>query len=87
MSEEVLEFPCYYPVKAMGLNDETFIQSVLGIIAKHIGAEVKDEAVEAKTSKVDKYISLTVNVYAKDRAFLEGIYKDLRACKLVLVVL
>lgn len=84
--KEILEFPCNYPIKAMGLNDETFIQSVVGIISRHTG-EVKNDSMEAKLSNKNKYISLTVNVYAESREFLEKIYKDLQKCKLVLMVL
>jgi putative lipoic acid-binding regulatory protein len=84
--QEALEFPCTYPVKAMGLNKKDFVEEVAAIVSAHAG-EIAPESMASKVSENAKYVSITIQVYAPTREFLEGIYVDLRMCPKVLVVL
>ncbi|MCX7545564.1 YbeD family protein [Marinicella gelatinilytica] len=74
---EGLTFPCEYPIKAMGANEDNFQEDVYQCIKQH-APEVSKEGVQIKTSKNDKYLSVTVLVYAQSREHLINIYQDLR---------
>ena len=75
---EGLTFPCEYPVKAMGANNDNFRDEIYQCIKQH-APEVSKESVQVKTSKNDRYLSVTVLVYAQSRDHLINIYQDLRA--------
>ena len=75
---EGLTFPCEYPVKAMGANKDNFRDEIYQCIKQH-APEVSKESVQVKISKNDRYLSVTVLVYAQSRDHLINIYQDLRA--------
>ena len=84
--ETLLEFPCKFPVKAMGRNEDGFETLVTEIILTH--AELFDaEAVTTQLSSSGKYLSVTVIIEAISKAQLDLIYQDLTNCEQVLVAL
>ena len=86
MQEEILEFPCSYGVKAMGLAAEDFVEHVIELVSRH--AERPDpESVSIRPSRGDKYYSVTVTVQALSRYHLECIYGELKASDRVLFLL
>lgn len=72
-----LEFPCEYPVKAMGPNTDDFEQSIMDLVKQH-APEVSTNSVHSKTSSTGKFRSVTVLVYAHSKDHLVGIYQDLK---------
>ena len=84
--ETLLEFPCKFPVKAMGRNEDGFEALVTKIILTH--AEMfAAEAVTTQLSSTGKYLSVTVTIEAISKAQLDRIYQDLTDCEQVLVAL
>lgn len=84
--DTLLEFPCKFPVKAMGRNVDGFEALVGNIILAH--AEIfADEPVTTSPSRSGKYISVTVTIKAHSKAQLDNIYCDLTDCEQVLVAL
>ena len=84
--ETLLEFPCKFPVKAMGRNDDGFEALVTRIVLAH--AEIyAGEAVTSNQSSSGKYLSVTVTIEARSKAQLDQIYQGLTACEQVLVAL
>ena len=77
-----LEFPCAYPVKAMGKADEKFHQTVIDVVAQF--ASVDATQVRSKNSKAGNYRSITVTIHVESRTQLEQIYQALRAHRDVL---
>ena len=77
------EFPCEYPVKAMGPNTDEFEQTIVTTVREH-APEVSSNSVHSKVSSTGKYRSVTVLVYAQSKDHLIGIYADLRNNKDVL---
>jgi len=71
-----LEFPCDFPVKVIGLNNDNFERSVLGTISKYF-ANLKEGALEYRPSKDKKFLSITVTVLATDKATLDALYREL----------
>ena len=77
------EFPCEYPVKAMGPNTDEFVATITATVKEH-APEVSSNSVHTKTSSTGKYKSVTVLVYAQSKDHLISIYEDLRKNKDVL---
>jgi putative lipoic acid-binding regulatory protein len=84
--DSALEFPCEFPIKAMGRADDNFDAVVVGIIRKHT-PDFSDSTVKSRLSKGGNYVSITVTINARSREQLDNIYLDLTANDLVLVAL
>ena len=84
--ETLLEFPCTFPIKAMGRDDGDFEALITKIISKHadISAGVP---VTTNASSSGSYLSVTVTIEAVSKAQLDRIYQDLTDCEQVLVAL
>ena len=78
-----LQFPCRYPVKAMGRTGDGFEPTIVAIIEKHTG-KVDLEDVRSKSTGAGNFQSVTVTIAVASRAELETIYQDLTACEQVL---
>jgi len=88
MSEQpsLLEFPCRFPIKAMGRASEEFQALVTAIILAH--AELfTGESVRVVESGEGNFLSVTVTIEATSRKQLDRIYQDLTACEKVLMAL
>jgi hypothetical protein len=71
------EFPCEYPVKAMGPNTDEFVIKIHELIKQH-APEVSRDSILCKTSSTGKYQSVTVLVYAQSKDHLINIYQEIR---------
>ena len=84
--ETLFEFPCSYPVKAMGRDEDSFEALVTGIILAH--AEIyADTQVVTNPSESGKFLAVTVTIEALSKDQLARIYQDLKDCEQVLVTL
>lgn len=81
-----LQFPCPFPIKAMGLATATFDALVVGIVRRHT-PDIAEAAVAVRPSAAGKYLAVTVTIEARSREQLDAIYHDLVACEQVLVAL
>lgn len=82
----LLDFPCRFPIKAMGRQDEGFEALITGIIGAH--AEFwPDEPIRCIPSTKGNYVSVTAVVEAQSQEQLDAIYQDLTDCPDVLVAL
>jgi putative lipoic acid-binding regulatory protein len=82
----LLEFPCRFPIKAMGRQSDEFEAIVTAIVLKH--AELwPDEPIRSTPSKAGRFVSITAVVEARSQAQLDAIYQDLTDCVHVLVAL
>jgi putative lipoic acid-binding regulatory protein len=76
MSEEnqtLLEFPCEFSVKAMGLTADDFDALVFEIVSRHV-PNLSEGAVRSRPSKGGKYTSITVTFEATSKEQLDAIY-------------
>ncbi len=74
--ETLLEFPCEFSVKAMGLATDNFDTVVVEIVRRHV-PELGEGAVKTRPSKEGKYLSVTVTFDATSKPQLDAIYQDL----------
>jgi putative lipoic acid-binding regulatory protein len=88
MSEEetLLEFPCQFPIKAMGKNTPDFDSIVVAIVRQHVD-DINEGAVKTRLSKGDKYLAVTVTIEASSKQQLDAIYQGLTDCPDVLMAL
>lgn len=77
-----LEFPCIYPIIAMGLNTPEFPKTTLKILENN-NLEFSTDEITEKKSAQSKYLSLTIRVKAQSRQQLEAAYRDLHNSKIV----
>lgn len=75
-TETLLEFPCQFPIKAMGKRSDDFDTIVVEIIRRHV-ADIREGAVTTRPSKAGTYISVTVVIEASSREQLDAIYQGL----------
>jgi putative lipoic acid-binding regulatory protein len=84
--DSIFDFPCDFPIKAMGRADEDFDCLVVGLIRKH-SPELTEGAVTTRFSQGGRYMSVTVTIQAQSRQQLDEIYMDLTAEARILVAL
>jgi putative lipoic acid-binding regulatory protein len=85
-SETLLEFPGEFPIKVMGRRDGDLRALTQAIIERHTGPLV-DSSVRTRTSGDGNFIALTYLVRADSSSQLDDIYRELTACKSVLMAL
>lgn len=74
--ETLLEFPCQFPVKAMGVTSTHFDMTVVEIVRRHV-ADIKEGSVSSRSSKGGKYTAVTIVIEASSKEQLDAIYRDL----------
>ena len=84
--ETLLEFPCKFPVKAMGRGEGGFEALITDIVLSHAEMYV-GESVTTNLSSTGKYLSVTVTIEALSKAQLDLIYQDLTDCEQVVMAL
>jgi putative lipoic acid-binding regulatory protein len=84
--ESALQFPCDFPIKAMGLARDDLEFTVVEIVRRH-APDLGEGAVSCRASTNGKYLSVTVTVRATSKQQLDAIYLDLTACEQVLMAL
>ena len=85
-SDSVMEFPCAFPIKAMGRSGGQFEALVSEIVLRHARLH-EDHEVRARPSGAGNFISVTITVEAESREQLDRIYQDLTDCDRVLMAL
>lgn len=85
-AETLLEFPCDFPLKIMGLAQDDLAQEVLTVIHTLV-PDYDGKNMEMRASSSGKYVSLTCTVNAQSKAQLDDLYRALTSHPLVKVVL
>lgn len=85
-SDTLLDFPCDFPIKAMGRSDGELQSVVAEIISRHV-PDISKEAFSTAASRRGRFVSITVNVRATSKEQLDRIYQDLTDSEHVLMAL
>lgn len=72
----LMEFPCDFPIKVIGKNSATFAIDVANVARKHF-PDILDSSICIKPSNQDKYLAITVTVYAQNQKTLDALYLEL----------
>ncbi|MCU0609430.1 MAG: DUF493 domain-containing protein [Chitinispirillaceae bacterium] len=84
--KELPQFPCSFPIKAMGKNSDEFCSLVTACVKKHL-IDQNDITIATKTSNGDTYISVTATITAQSRQQLDAIYQELKDTNQTLMLL
>ncbi|NOR81163.1 MAG: DUF493 family protein [Methyloprofundus sp.] len=84
--ESPFEFPCQFPIKAMGRNIADLDAIIVEIIRRHVD-DLSENAVRTRESKGAKFIAITVEIEAQSKSQLDAIYTDLNACPHIVMTL
>ncbi len=84
--KSALEFPCQFPVKAIGRDTDEFEAIVTEIIRRHV-PDLSDDAVTTRSSAGGKYLSVTATFIAESQEQLDAMYYELSSHEQVLMVL
>jgi hypothetical protein len=79
-------YPCQFPIKVIGENNRKLEKVIIKVM---LSFEEVINPVEMSTthSKNKKYLSITFEIVAKSREYIEQIYSELKAQKEVKMVL
>ncbi|VAW62477.1 hypothetical protein MNBD_GAMMA09-3736 [hydrothermal vent metagenome] len=81
--ETLFDFPCEFPVKAMGKSGDELEIAVLEILNRHVD-NLGEGAVKFNQSSNGKYTSITITFTAQSKGHLDKIYMELTRCEHVL---
>jgi putative lipoic acid-binding regulatory protein len=86
--QSLQEFPADFPIKVMGRHDSDLRALTQAIIERHAGPQARP-ACRTRTSADGNFMALTYTylVHATSREQLDAIYRELTACKSVLMAL
>lgn len=70
----LIEFPCFFIIKVMGVADATFQPNIIDTI-KVLVPTFSAEHIEARNSSSGKYISLSCNVWVTSQLALDEVYR------------
>ena len=76
--QQLLEFPCSFAVKVMGLNENDYPAYVLAVGQKHV-AGLDQRCISTRLSKNAKYIAVTLTFLAHNKEQIDNIYLELNA--------
>ena len=82
----LLEFPCDFPIKAMGRAGCGLDLTVVEIVRRH-APDISEGRISTRDSAQGNYTSVTVVVRATSRAQLDAIYQELVDCSDVIMAL
>lgn len=77
-TETLFEFPCKFPIKAMGHSIIGIETTIVDIVRRHT-EEIDIVSVRTRLSSGGKYIGVTITITARSKAQLDAIYMDLTA--------
>ena len=83
---DVFQFPCDFPLKAMGHNTDEFEILIVTIVRRH-APDLADHAVSSRLSSNGKYRSVTATFTAHSREQLDALYTELSGHEQVLMLL
>lgn len=73
---KLLKFPCDFPIKVMGRDEENFELEVIAVFERHLG-ELDPANVNTRPSTSGNFLSITVTVRAESQEQLDAIYRAL----------
>ncbi len=86
LEDSLIEYPCDFPIKVMGLAQQGFAQAIIEVVLRH-DPSFNAASMEIRSSKAARYLSLTCTVRATSRVQLDALYQELCDHTMVTMVL
>jgi uncharacterized protein len=84
--QSLIEYPCAFPIKVMGLQVDGFEAAMIEVARRHDPA-FDAGSIERRPSSSGKYMGLTLTVNATSREQLDAVYLSLTGHPMVKIVL
>lgn len=84
--QSLIEYPSEFPIKVMGLMQESFAQTIVDVVILH-DPTFHAGKMEMRPSTKGTYLSLTVTILAVNREQLDNLYRALSSHPMVKMVL
>ncbi len=84
--QTLIEYPCDFPIKAMGLRVEGFAQAVVEVVQRH-APDFDPGSVDMRPSAKGNYLAVTCTFRAVSQLQVDTVYRELTAHPMVKVVL
>jgi putative lipoic acid-binding regulatory protein len=85
-NESLLTFPCSFPIKIMGRDEESFRHAAVLLVEQYAG-KLSADAITTSASSKGNFLSITITIQAQNQEQLDNIYNDLSKHEEVLVAL
>ncbi|MBU3693464.1 MAG: DUF493 domain-containing protein [Rhodocyclaceae bacterium] len=85
-ADSLIEYPCDFPIKVMGLASAEFAGIVCHVVRAH-APDFDGSTIRTRASAGGKYVSVTCTVRAVSRDQLDKLYRDLSTHPAVAMVL
>lgn len=72
--ESLIEFPCFFPVKIIGINSGMFLEEITVIVETHF-PDPGHRDLRNTESKDGGYLSITAKVYVNSKNQLDDFYR------------
>lgn len=84
--QSLIEYPCAFPIKVMGLHVDGFQEAMIEVARRH-DPGFDAQTIEHRPSKSGKYMGLTLTIQATSREQLDAVYLSLTGHPMVKIVL
>lgn len=81
-----LNFPCEYPVKVFGRNEEHFAEFVIDLVCRH-AADLTPESFSVRASSGGKYLAVSATFLAQSRQQIDALYAELGSHERILTAM
>jgi uncharacterized protein len=85
--QSVIEYPCRFPIKVMGLQEASLVAQMIALTQQHAPTFNPEHDLELRPSSGGKYLGLTITVTATSRLQLDTLYRAFTSHPLVKYVL
>jgi uncharacterized protein len=82
----LIEFPCLFPIKIIGINSQKFIDEIRQTTINHF-PNFKEEHLTQKLSGKNNYLAITVTILAENQTILDDFYREITKNEHVKMVL
>ena len=72
----LIEFPCDFTLKIVGVNSTDFIPQVSAVILQHF-PQTAESNISNKMSQQSNYVAISAIVHALDKPSLDSLYSEL----------
>ena len=72
----LMEFPCDFQIKIVGINNDSFTMEVLRIARKHFPT-TDETSIRSQASQQGNYLAITLSLYVQDQVTLDSLYIEL----------
>ena len=84
--QTLIEYPCDFPIKAMGARVDGFAQAVIEVVLRH-APDFDPAGAEMRPSSKGNYLAVTCTFRARSQVQVDAMYRELTAHPMVKVVL